>query len=1005
MFLLRQNCSRILCCIVLFFASFQAIAADSLASQKERMTAAERQLAIDINANAISKQRLKFLQANRGPWLKYFENHPVPQDFIRQVELDRNAASAAIEGMAIAVSASQEIVSDTQATIDHLVKKRQRLLLLAQGKNIEDNIEFKELEAQLQLLNQLLTIEKQHIDALKDGKFIAEDRLKFLSLWYNKLQRIHLHQTHIEELAASAAEMTRLQSVLQSWLTKLSTLNHELEQLASSLNPTEKTLRTMQIKILEASERVEMTRNEIWLLRLQNNVQNLRVPKRKAHAITRLSELDRRALKTSHQLKGNRKYISSKKSYLKSKKEEFFGTLPKAELSAALMILKGLDSDYTKQLLLVKSLAAETLIFKQEIKKLLKDQLSVRQELPTFTLDSWLALWRNTFKIPGMIIQAGQTAYKQAIISIAYMDSWLIYLLILGVFVSIGLIAILRKQLSLLSSALQDKRERFSTNVIYVATEILRRNLFVVLAVSFLFALMLFTGAHIRLFILLLIVYLFFKILIDFASLALMETMTDAHGQDVSLFHQLRGALIFGGILSSIVVITHHLPVAYELKALSNRIFMVFVLLAGLIIFVGRRVLPALFVNKLPTRRRYIYHVLRLLSILVPLGLISNAVIGLFGYVELAWQISKFQAYFLVIIAAYLTLRGLIIDGIDYASEFAISRIRNGWVWAEAILKPLDKIIRFGLFILTVVALIRSYELDHNPVFINTLNNLLHGQLFLFGGNAITLLVLLELFIVIAILYWVARWSREFSFRWLYSKARDVGVRNSLAVFTQYIVVMIGVLIGLRVLGLDLKGFAVVAAAFAAGIGFGMRDMASNFFSGVLLLAERPFRTGDIVSLGAFEGRIMHTGIRSLTIRTWDYMDVIVPNSDMFTKPFVNWTHQNSIVRTVIKLNVTRADNPHQINQLIMDVLSVNSQVVESPAPEVLMKDIAESLIEMEVRYYIMVSVNCSRVKVRSEVLFAIWDTFRRHGIHPPIMQYDVAMRQQSSIDGAIDPK
>ena len=105
-------------------------------------------------------------------------------------------------------------------------------------------------------------------------------------------------------------------------------------------------------------------------------------------------------------------------------------------------------------------------------------------------------------------------------------------------------------------------------------------------------------------------------------------------------------------------------------------------------------------------------------------------------------------------------------------------------------------------------------------------------------------------------------------------------------------------------LGIDLTGLAVVAAAFAAGLGFGLRDLANNFFSGILLLVERPFRTGDIISLGEFEGEIVHTGMRSMTIRSWDRMEVIIPNSDMFTKAFVNWTHQDSIVRSVITIKV-----------------------------------------------------------------------------------------------------
>jgi potassium efflux system protein len=391
--------------------------------------------------------------------------------------------------------------------------------------------------------------------------------------------------------------------------------------------------------------------------------------------------------------------------------------------------------------------------------------------------------------------------------------------------------------------------------------------------------------------------------------------------------------------------------------------------------------------------RRYFFRVLQLLSLLIPLALISNALVGLLGYVELAWAVAKYQVIFVVVLAGYLTIRGLLFDAMEYLSELLIRYVSQGWLWTEAILKPLDRVLRVIWFILSAIFLMRLFHLDNNEFFINSVDNLLHQKLVVIGGNEINALLLCELVVGISLIVWLSHWSREFSYRWLYVKAKDLGVRNSLSIFTQYASVIVAVLIGLKILGIDLRGFTVVAAAFAAGIGFGMRDLIINFFSGILLLIERPFRNGDIVSVGNYEGEVIKTGMRSMSLRTWDNMDVIVPNADMFTKPFVNWTHHDNIVRTVITLKINREDDPYQVQSLILNLLMKQDSVARDPIPEVIMFELSESLIEMQVRYYILLTPQRTRMGVRSEVLFAIWDCFKQNGIRAPHQQYDVVVK------------
>jgi potassium efflux system protein len=163
-----------------------------------------------------------------------------------------------------------------------------------------------------------------------------------------------------------------------------------------------------------------------------------------------------------------------------------------------------------------------------------------------------------------------------------------------------------------------------------------------------------------------------------------------------------------------------------------------------------------------------------------------------------------------------------------------------------------------------------------------------------------------------------------------------------------------------------------------------------------MLLIERPVREGDLITLGNYEGRVAHIGIRSMRVSSWDNMEVLIPNAETFNKPFTNWTHQDSIVRTVIPIKVSRADDPSMIQQLILDVLAIIPEIVAEPAPQVFLKQIDEALIEFEARYFINVQL-FTRFEIRSKVLFAITAQFKAAGVKAPIPPISIEIKESKN--------
>jgi potassium efflux system protein len=546
-----------------------------------------------------------------------------------------------------------------------------------------------------------------------------------------------------------------------------------------------------------------------------------------------------------------------------------------------------------------------------------------------------------------------------------------------------------------LYTAYYHEEEPLTKNTFFVVLKLLRRNLFGLVLSFNIFSLLAFNGFPFKsyaLFFSFILVWFGYRFALGLARLALLETVRDVGGQDVSLYHKIKWIYSIGAILVALLLAARQLPVDYSVNDFINRLFMLQLLLVSGLLLRSWKVFPVLLNPYFSNRQIYFGRAIRWLSLLIPLALLVNAIVGLIGYVQLAWTMSAYQGMFLLVLLGYLFIRSLLIDLMEWISKRFVLDLPNGWLWSEAFLKPLDKILRLCLFVLAGAFLFfYIYGLDQNSYLANIIKiTVSYPVIKLPKDQSINLLNIFGAIIIILVLAWIARWSREFSYRWLYAYQKDLGVRNSLAVFTQYITVIISVYIALELSGKDFTGLNYILGGVSLGAGFGLRDLVNNFASGVLLLIERPVKKGDIVTIGAYEGEVTHIGMRAMTIRTWDHMEVLVPNSETFSKSFTNWTHEDMIIRTVVSIKIQRQDNPYQVKSIIVEALQAVPDVLAEPLSSIYMKELSEPLIQFEVRYFINIQLAGSRSRVRSDVLYAIWDAFKTHNIHPPIPPQDM---------------
>lgn len=637
---------------------------------------------------------------------------------------------------------------------------------------------------------------------------------------------------------------------------------------------------------------------------------------------------------------------------------------------------------------------SESLVLKQQE---LKKQLSVRQTLASYQVSSWSAFKTELSRAPFQA-ESYLTAFayklKEGYFRLSHSSR---VLLGMSLFLITLLGVLANRQLKRMT---QDKtRSRLSAHLYDGVLVLLARNavpLILMMGFMAVFLALRIPFAHYRLIVLLFLVWLIFKNLILIARMTLLERVYDTSGKDARFYYRLKRLLMVGVVITLLMVFSQQLPLSILIQDVLTRFFMFFLFSASFVMWASKDIFPILLYPVLKKKKRYLRNAISLLFILLPLTLFTTAVIGLIGYMNLAWSMSRYQAYLVLVIVAYVLVRGLLSDALELISEWMISSLRNGWLWVEVFLKPLDKITHLFLFLVSVILLFQLFGVYTEMPVLLWLKHLGHYELVDVSGVHITLNSTLEFLIVVSLFVWIAKWTREFCYRWLYRHSRDEGVRNSLSVFTQYAVILSGSYITLRVLGLEFSGMSMVLGGLAVGMGFGLRDFASNIVGGIMLLIERPVREGDLITLGEYEGRVAHIGIRSMRVSSWDNTEVLIPNAETFNKPFINWTHQDSVVRTVVPIKVSREDDPSLIQRLIFEVLSIIPEILDEPASQVFLKQIDDALIEFEVRYFINVQTY-TRFEVRSKFLFALTAQFKAAGIKPPIPPLSVELKESSS--------
>ena len=212
-------------------------------------------------------------------------------------------------------------------------------------------------------------------------------------------------------------------------------------------------------------------------------------------------------------------------------------------------------------------------------------------------------------------------------------------------------------------------------------------------------------------------------------------------------------------------------------------------------------------------------------------------------------------------------------------------------------------------------------------------------------------------------------------------------------------ILILGVLmVVLKLARIPITAFAFLGGALAIGIGFGTQNIIKNVISGIIILFERKIRVGDVVTIGGMSGTVQTVDLRATTVRGFDGIDAIVPNSTLLETQISNWSGSSPDVRRTIAVGVAYGSDVSLAAQIILRCAQGNPEVLAQPPADVLFEDFGADSLLLRLRYWTRLDSQRGGPGVDSDLRFAIHDALKGAGIGIAFPQRDVHLDVPGSL-------
>ncbi|RLJ67494.1 mechanosensitive ion channel family protein [Sulfurisoma sediminicola] len=268
--------------------------------------------------------------------------------------------------------------------------------------------------------------------------------------------------------------------------------------------------------------------------------------------------------------------------------------------------------------------------------------------------------------------------------------------------------------------------------------------------------------------------------------------------------------------------------------------------------------------------------------------------------------------------------------------------------------------------------------------------DLLEGVQFTVGKQKLNLWLVLQGVGVLLTTLLVALWiGGTIEARLMAASGLDSNLRVLFSRLSKALLIVLAVMIGLPLVGIDLTTLSVFGGALGVGLGLGLQKIAANYISGFIILLDRSIRIGNLISVGNDRGQVTQITTRFTVLRGMTGVEAIVPNEMLVASVVQNESYSDPKVRVALPVQVAYATDLDRAMAILVEAALAQPRVLRDPPPKALVTLFADSGINLELGFWIE-DPEAGTGEVRSAIYLDIWREFKAAGMEIPFPQREI---------------
>ena len=260
------------------------------------------------------------------------------------------------------------------------------------------------------------------------------------------------------------------------------------------------------------------------------------------------------------------------------------------------------------------------------------------------------------------------------------------------------------------------------------------------------------------------------------------------------------------------------------------------------------------------------------------------------------------------------------------------------------------------------------------------------------GGLRLTPLLLIKLGVMLIVALWLTSIASNFvESRITRSADLTPSIQVLLIKVIRLALMVFAVAVVLSAAGINLSALAIFSGAAGVGIGFGLQKIVANFISGIILLADKSVKPGDLITIGDSTGRITEMKTRYISVAAGDGREFLIPNEDLVTQKVVNWTYTDKNTLVKVNFGTNYEADPRLVRKLALDIAAAAPRAIKSKPPNCILVEFAEAGMKFSLTFWISDPDGLDNVK--SDAMLALWDAFKREAIQVPYPVREIRVR------------